>query len=292
MCDNASNSLSGRLFAEDSMSRLDGKAALVTGAGRGIGRATAILLAKDGARLVVNDLDEGEAQSTVDAITGNGGQAIACAGNVTDDEFPDRLIATSLDSFGTLDIIVNNAGYIWNGAMHNHSDEQWQAMLDIHATAPFRILRSFSGYLREQAKREIAEHGQAKCRKVVNVSSVSGTRGSATQVAYAGGKAAVVGLTKTLAREWGRYNVTVNCVAFGHIATRLTQPYENDPPRIEVAGREFRVGLTENQVEASRRSASLGRSGQPEDGAGAIYLFCIPESDYVTGQVLTCDGGG
>jgi 3-oxoacyl-[acyl-carrier protein] reductase len=273
------------------MSKLDGKVALVTGAGRGVGRATAIMLAKDGARLVVNDLDEEEARSTVKAITDSGGEAIACAGNVTDDEFPDELISTSLEGFGTLDIIVNNAGYIWNGAMHNHSDEQWQAMLDVHATAPFRILRSFAGYLRDQAKREIADEGRAKCRKVVNVSSVSGTTGSATQIAYASGKAAVIGLTKTLAKEWGRYNVTVNCVAFGHIATRLTQPYEGEPPRIEVAGREFRVGLTANQLEASHRSASLGRGGEPEDGAGAIYLFCIPESDYVTGEVLTCDGG-
>jgi 3-oxoacyl-[acyl-carrier protein] reductase len=145
--------------------------------------------------------------------------------------------------------------------------------------------------LRETAKQEIAESGAARCRKVVNVSSVSGTTGAATQIAYSAGKAAVVGLTKTLAKEWGRYNVTVNCVAFGYIETRLTQPYTEQPPSIEVAGREFRVGLTESQIAAMKQTTSLRRSGQPEDGAGAIYLFCIPESNFVTGEVLTCSGG-
>ena len=159
------------------------------------------------------------------------------------------MISQTLDGFGGIDIIVNNAGYIWNGAMHNHSDEQWQAMLEVHATAPFRILRAFAPWLRETARAEIAEQGAARCRKVVNVSSVSGTTGAATQIAYSAGKAAVVGITKTLAKEWGRYNVTVNCVAFGHIQTRLTQAYDGAPPTIEVAGRSHRVGLTDAQIE-------------------------------------------
>jgi 3-oxoacyl-[acyl-carrier protein] reductase len=271
--------------------KLEGKVAIVTGAGRGVGAATAALLARDGATIVVNDLDEDQAQQTVSAVRSAGGQALACAGDVTAETFPERLIQTAIDGFGGVDIIVNNAGYIWNGAMHNHSDEQWQAMLDVHATAPFRILRAFAPWLRATAREEIEATGSARCRKVVNVSSVSGTTGAATQIAYSAGKAAVVGLTKTLAKEWGRYNVTVNCVAFGHIETRLTQAYDGEPPTIEVAGRDHRVGLTAHQIEGVQRAASLGRSGQPEDGAGAIYLFCIPESDYVTGEVLTCSGG-
>lgn len=271
--------------------KLDDRVAIVTGAGRGVGNATALLLAKEGARLVVNDLDPDEADNTVAAIRSAGGKAIAVPGDVTAPDFPERLIESTVDAFGSIDIIVNNAGYIWNGAMHNHSDEQWQAMLDVHATAPFRILRAFAPWLRETAKAEIARFGAARCRKVVNVSSVSGTTGAATQIAYSAGKAAVVGITKTLAKEWGRYNVTVNCVAFGHIDTRLTQTYDGEPPTIEVAGREHRVGLTSAQIEGVQRTAALGRSGRPEDGAGAIYLFCIPESDYVTGEVLTCSGG-
>ena len=267
------------------------RVAIVTGAGRGVGAATAQRLARDGARLVVNDLDPAEAERTAAAIRAAGGEAIALAGDVTADEFPEALIEGTLDAFGGIDILINNAGYIWNGAMHNHSDEQWQAMLDVHATAPFRILRAFAPWLRETAKAEIAELGAARCRKVVNVSSVSGITGAATQIAYSAGKAAVVGITKTLAKEWGRYNVTVNCVAFGHIDTRLTQAYDGEPPSIEVAGRAHRVGLTTEQIAGVRQSSALGRSGEPEDGAGAIYLFCIPESDYVSGQVLTCSGG-
>jgi len=272
--------------------KLNDRVGIVTGAGRGVGAATALMLAADGARVVVNDLDTEEADQTVERIREAGGEALAMAGDVTASGFPERLIQTSLEAYGGIDIIVNNAGYIWNGAMHNHSDEQWQAMLDVHATAPFRILRAFAPWLREQARQEIAADGIARCRKIVNVSSVSGTTGAATQIAYSAGKAAIVGITKTLAKEWGRYNVTVNCVAFGHIETRLTQPYDGEPPTIEVAGRAHRVGLTSGQIEGVQRSSALGRSGRPEDGAGAIYLFCIPESNYVSGEVLTCSGGG
>jgi len=273
------------------MTKLAGRVALVTGAGRGVGRATAELLARDGARVVVNDLDPVEAEETVGRIRVAGGEALACAGDVTEAGFPERLVAAGIDAWGELDIIVNNAGYIWNGALHNHSDEQWQAMLDVHATAPFRILRAFAPWLRERVRDELAALGAPRCRKVVNVSSVSGTRGAATQVAYSAAKAAVTGFTRTMAKEWGRYNVCVNCVAFGHIETRLTQPYAAEPPRISVAGRDFKVGLTAEQIDSVRASTPLGRAGRPEDGAGAIYLFCIPESDFVTGEVLTCSGG-
>ncbi len=273
------------------MPKLVDRVAIVTGAGRGVGSATALMLAQEGASVVVNDLDAAEAEATVAAIESGDGQAIACAGDITADDYPKSLIQTALDRFGGIDIIVNNAGYIWNGAMHKHTDEQWRAMLDVHVTAPFRILRAFAPWMRQQAKREIEREGRARCRKVVNVSSVSGTTGAATQVAYSAAKAGVVGLTKTLAKEWGRYNVTVNCVAFGHIRTRLTQPYEGEPPRIDVAGRDHKVGLTGAQIQAVQATAALGRGGEPEDGAGAILLFCFPESDYVTGEVLTCAGG-
>jgi len=267
------------------------KTAVVTGAGRGVGQATALRLGQAGAQVVVNDLDAQEAQLCVQQIEAAGGRALACPGDVTARNFPEQLIDAALSGFGGIDILVNNAGYIWNGAMHNHSDEQWQAMLDIHATAPFRILRALAPWLRETAKREQAESGEAQCRKIVNVSSVSGTTGAATQIAYSAGKAAVVGLTKTLAKEWGRYNVTVNSVAFGHIQTRLTQAYDGEPPTINVGERSFRVGLTDQQVAGVESATPLGRSGTPADGAGAIYLLCLPESNFITGEVLTCSGG-
>ncbi len=270
---------------------LKGKVAIVTGSGRGVGLATARLLASHGARVVVNDLDAGVAEAAVADIRAHGGEAISVPGNVTEAVFVESLIETALASWGGIDIIVNNAGYIWNGAAHNHSDEQFEAMLDVHVMAPFRILRAFSGWMRAQAKQEIAEIGKARCRKIVNISSVSGTAGSATQIGYSAAKSAVLGMTKTLAKEWGRYNVTVNCIAFGHIDTRLTQAYAEDPPTIEVEGRDHKVGLSERQIDSITAMTPLGRAGQPEDAAGAIFLFCIPQSDFITGEVLTCSGG-
>lgn len=273
------------------MGLLEERVGIVTGAGRGVGQATAKLLAAHGARVVLNDLDADVCEAATREILDAGGAAIAVPGSVTDPELPERLIADALAAFGTLDIVVNNAGYIWNSAAHNHSDEQFQAMLDVHVTAPFRILRAFSNWLRPQAKAEIAADGRARCRKIVNVSSVSGTQGAATQVGYSAGKAAVVGMTKTLAREWGRYNVTVNAVAFGYLATRLTQGFEDEPPTIDIDGRAHRVGIAEEATAALERSTPLGRLGTPEDGAGGIFLLCLPQSDYVTGEVLTVSGG-
>lgn len=273
------------------MFALNDKVAIVTGAGRGVGQATAHRLAAAGACVVVNDLDTNEAHACVASIIAAGGRAHACPGDVTARSFPEALVETALENYNGIDIVVNNAGYIWNGAIANHSDEQWQAMIDVHATAPFRILRALAPWLRETSKRERAEGQKVTVRKIVNVSSVSGTTGAATQIAYSAGKAAIVGVTKTLAKEWGRYNTTVNCVAFGHIETRLTQSYSGEPPTINVGQRDFRVGLNEQQVAASQQASPLGRSGRPEDGAGAIYLLCLPESDFITGEVLTCSGG-
>ncbi len=270
--------------------RLAGRVALVTGAGRGIGAQTAIKLAAEGARVVVNDLDADACAETAALIADNGGAALAHAADVTADGTAEALVQAALDAWGSLDIVVNNAGYVWNSAAHKHSDEQWQAMLDMHATAPFRLLRAYYPWLKETVSREQAE-GRVLCRKVVNISSVSGTDGAATQLAYSAGKAAVVGITRTLAKEWGRLNVTVNCVAFGPIDTRLTQTYDGAPPTIEVAGRDYKVGLARQQVENMVANVPLQRVGQPRDAAGAIFLFCIPESDFVTGQLLVCSGG-
>ena len=272
------------------MDKLAGRVAIVTGSGRGIGRAIAEKLAREGAAVVVSDLDADTADTTLAELKDAGHAASCLPGDITEPDFGDRLIAHALKAHGGLDIIVNNAGYIWNSVIQKHTDEQWYAMLDVHATAPFRILRAFTPYLRETAAKE-SKTGAVRCRKVVNVSSVSGLYGAATQLAYSAGKSAAIGMTKTLAKEWGRYNVTVNCVAFGHIETRLTQPFEGIPEQIEVRGKSLNVGLTPEAIEGIRQLTPLQRSGNVDDAAGAVYVMCIPESDFITGQVLVCSGG-
>jgi 3-oxoacyl-[acyl-carrier protein] reductase len=272
------------------MGKLDGRVAVVTGAGRGIGKAIAAKLAEDGAKVLISDIDEESAKATLEDLQSLGCDACTYVGDITDAGFGDKLIGFVLGRYGQLDIIVNNAGYIWNSVIQKHSDEQWQAMIDVHATGPFRILRAASTYFRDAAKREMLGGG-ARCRKVVNVSSVSGLYGEATQVGYSAGKAALLGMTKTLAKEWGRYNVTVNAVAFGYIETRLTQPFKTEPGKINIKDREFEVGLDAGSVEIIKQKSSLNRSGSPEDAAGAAYLLCIPESDFITGHTLVCSGG-
>jgi 3-oxoacyl-[acyl-carrier protein] reductase len=267
---------------------LQGRAALVTGAGRGIGRAIAEKLAAAGAAVLLNDLDEDALVESAGAIRAAGGRCQTLAGDVTEPTLPQRLVDAALAAWGSLDIIVNNAGYTWDNVIQKTSDEQFQAMLDIHVVAPFRILRAASGWIRETAKREIAE-GKRVMRKVVNITSISGVDGNAGQSGYSSGKAAVIGLTKTLAKEWGRYNVNVNCVGFGIIETRLTKPLGEEA--VEVRGRKIPVGVRPEALEALRAMCPLGRFGTPEEAAGPVLFFCSPLSDYVTGEVLICSGG-
>jgi 3-oxoacyl-[acyl-carrier protein] reductase len=271
------------------MPRLSERVALVTGAGQGIGRALATKLAGEGACVVAADLDPERLEETIAAVTAAGGQVRPLVGDVAAPDFGERATAMMLDEFGGIDILVNNAGYIWNTTIQNTTDEQWYAMIDVHATATFRILRAAAPFLR-QAAREEQERGAPRHRKVVNVSSVSGTHGAATQLAYASAKAAVIGLTKTLAKEWGRYLVNVNCVAFGYIGTRLTQGWEGEAATIEVHGRSLKVGFPQRMADAMEPAIPLGRKGSVEEAAGAIYLLCLPEADYISGQVLICDG--
>jgi len=271
------------------MARLDGQVALVSGAGRGIGASLARQLAAEGAQVVVNDLDAEPTRETVEAIVAAGGKAVACPGNVTAADFPKRFVGTALEAFGGLHIIVNNAGYIWNGPLHKITDEQWDAIQDVHLKAPFRILREAFAYIRDQAATEAAAQRRVQ-RKVVNISSISGTRGSAGQANYAAAKAGLVGLTKTLAKEWGRYSVNVNCVAFGFIETRLTQEIKGETA-IAIDGRQHRVGLLAEGRAATVAQIPLGRVGTPREAAGGVLLLCLPEADYITGQVLEVSGG-
>jgi 3-oxoacyl-[acyl-carrier protein] reductase len=269
---------------------LDSKVALVTGAGRGIGRAISRTLSEYGAAVLVNDLDPAPAEETVALIRQSGGRAAALAGDVTRPDFPARLVDAALAEFGAIDIIVNNAGYTWDTVIQKTTDEQFQAMLDIHLSAPFRLLRAASGWLRETAKRETAE-GRRVMRKVVNITSIAGTDGNPGQVGYSSAKAGVIGFTKTMAKEWGRYNINVNAVGFGLIDTRLTQPLTGQDASIDVQGRKIAVGVQPKVLDAIRSACPLGRSGSVEEAAGAVLFFCSPLSDYVTAEVLICGGG-
>jgi 3-oxoacyl-[acyl-carrier protein] reductase len=272
------------------MGMIDGKVAILTGSGRGIGAATAKMFGAEGASVVVSDLDPAPAEETAAAIRAAGGKAVVVAGDVTDPAFPAQLIKATLDSFGGIDIIVNNAGYTWDAVLQNMTDKQWYAMLDVHTTAPFRILREASQFIREAAKKEQAANGRANPRKVINVASVSGVYGNAGQVNYSTAKAGVTGLTKTLAKEWGRYNVQVNCVCYGFIETRLTAPKES-AEKVMREGEEVQLGVPDQMRQMAPLLIPLGRPGTPEEAAGPVLFLASPLSNYVSGIVLEVTGG-
>ncbi|MEA2184334.1 MAG: 3-oxoacyl-[acyl-carrier protein] reductase [Solirubrobacteraceae bacterium] len=268
------------------MGVLDGKVAIVTGSARGIGRATAELLSEHGANVLINDLDADVAEQTASEI---GGETVVYGGDLTASGAPDELVQTAIDAWGKIDIIVNNAGYTLDGAVHKMSDEQFQRMLDIHTVVPFRVLRAAAPHLREPAKKE-REDGVEVFRKIVNVASTSGTMGNAGQANYAAGKAAVVGLTKTLAKEWGQFKINVNAVAFGFIDTRLTQP-KVESNTMQVGGETVQLGIPEQMRGMAQFVIPLGRYGTPQEAAGGVFFLCSPWSDYVHGQVLNITGG-
>jgi 3-oxoacyl-[acyl-carrier protein] reductase len=265
---------------------LEEKAAIVTGSARGIGRATAELLSAHGARVLINDLDDDIAEAAAAEIDG---ETAVLSGDLTAEGAPEALVQAAIDAFGRLDIVVNNAGYTWDGMAHRMSDEQFRAMLEIHTVVPFRVLRAASPYLRDAGKRD-REQGREVFRKVVNVSSISGTQGNLGQANYSAAKAGLVGLTRTLAREWGAFKVNVNAVAFGFIDTRLTASSE-EGTTIERNGHEITLGIPPQMRERAGTIIPLGRPGTPEEAAGAIFFLCSPWSNFVHGQVLTVNGG-
>jgi 3-oxoacyl-[acyl-carrier protein] reductase len=265
---------------------LDGKAAIVTGSARGIGRATAELLAEQGARVLINDLDGDVAEQAASEISG---ETAVFGGDLTQPGVPDALVQKAIDEFGQIDIIVNNAGYTWDGVAHKMTDEQFQAMLDIHTVVPFRICRAAAPHLRDPAKQE-RDEGREVFRKIVNVSSISGTMGNAGQVNYSAAKAGVIGLTKTLAKEWGGFKVNVNAVAFGFVETRLTASKE-EGGKIEIEGKEIDLGIPEQMRQLAAAIIPLGRPATPEEAAGPVFFLCSPWANYVHGQILHVTGG-
>jgi 3-oxoacyl-[acyl-carrier protein] reductase len=268
------------------MGVLDGKAAIVTGSARGIGRATAELLAEHGARVVVNDLDADAAEQTAGEIDG---ETAVFAGDLTRDGAPEEFVKTAVDAWGRIDIVVNNAGYTLDAPVHKLSDAWFQRMLDIHVVVPFRVIRAAAPLLREPAKQE-RERGEEVFRKIVNVSSVSGTMGNAGQANYAAGKSGVVGLTKTLAKEWGQFKVNCNAVAFGYIETRLTAS-KDASNTMEIGGERVQLGIPDQLRGMASMLIPLGRPGTPQEAAGGVFFLCSPWSNYVHGQVLNVTGG-
>lgn len=268
------------------MRSLEGKVAIVTGSARGIGRTTAELLADQGASVLINDVDVDVAKQAAAEIEG---ETAVFGGDLTKDDTPDRLVQAAIDAWGRIDIIVNNAGYTLDAPIHKMSDDSFQAMLDIHTVVPFRVIRAAAPHLREPAKRELAD-GHEVFRKIVNVSSTSGVFGNPGQANYSAAKAAVVGLTKTMAKEWGQFKVNVNAVAFGFIETRMTVAKTQETV-VDVGGRSVQVGIPQPMREVITSLIPLGRAGTAREAAGGVLFLCSPWSDYVSGQVLNVTGG-
>jgi 3-oxoacyl-[acyl-carrier protein] reductase len=268
---------------------LEGKSAIITGSARGIGRATAELFCREGARVLINDLEEGEAEKAAAEIEGT---TAVFAGDLTQGKAPDELVEKAIDEFGQVDIVVNNAGYTWDGVVHKMSDEQFQAMLDIHTIVPFRVIRALAPSWREAAKKE-REQGQEVFRKIINVTSVSGTMGNAGQANYSAAKAGVTGLTKTIAKEWGQFKINCNAVAFGFVETRLTQAKEKGETIKAAGDREEQVelGIPEQMRQMAAMTIPLGRPAQPEEAAGPVLFLASPLSNYIHGQVINVTGG-
>lgn len=272
------------------MKLLQDKVAIITGSGRGIGAATAQLFALHGAKVVVTDIDPKPAEQTVGQIRAAGGTALAVAADVTDAGGVEELIGQTVNAYGGIDILVNNAGYTWDGMMHKMSDEQWDAIIAVHLTAPFKLIRAAVPYMREAAKKEKEQTGAAKARKIINISSTSGTRGNVGQANYSAGKAGVIGLTKTLAKEWGPFNIQVNAVAFGFIETRLTQADEKGD-FTERDGKKIKLGIPDQMRQMSFMLIPAGRAGTPDEAAGPVLFLASELSNYVSGQVLEVTGG-
>jgi 3-oxoacyl-[acyl-carrier protein] reductase len=265
---------------------LDGKSAIITGSARGIGRATAELFVSEGAKVLINDLDGDVAEQTASEIAGD---TIVFGGDLTKPGVPDELVQRVIDEWGQVDILVNNAGYTLDAPIHKMSDEWFQRMLDIHSIVPFRMCRAVAPHMREPAKQE-REEGREVFRKIVNVSSISGTMGNAGQANYSSGKAAVTGLTRTLAKEWGQFKINVNAVAFGYIETRLTASKE-ESNTMQIDGETVQLGIPDQLRGMAPMLIPLGRPGTPEEAAGGVFFLCSPWANFVHGQVLNITGG-
>ena len=262
------------------MGILDSRCAVVTGAGRGIGRAVVLRLAAEGAAVVVNDLEASPAEEVATRIREAGGAAVPCAGDVPDPEDAGRIVRTAAEAHGRLDILVNNAGNLRDSLIHRMDESDWRAVLDVHLSGAFHMIRAAVPWMRDAAKAEL-EQGETHHRKIVNLTSVVAQMGNPGQANYAAAKGGIIALTKTVAREWARFRINVNCVAPGLIRTRMTaEKQEGDV-----------LGIPAEILEDLLAAVPAGRLGEPDEVARAVEFLCAPASDYVTGIVLGVNGG-
>ena len=245
------------------MTRLEGKAAVVTGAGRGLGRGYALALAAEGAAVVVNDVDEGGAQAVVDEIEQAGGRAVAKAGSVAEFAFGEQLIQACVDAFGKIDVLVNNAGIVRDRTLIKMSEEEFDAVYAVHAKGTFACSRAAAAHFREQG---------GGC--IINVSSTSGLCGNVGQTNYACAKAGILGMTRTWAQELARYNVRVNAV----VPTAVTEMVKSIP------GME---NLDPDNVPEDLRNRYLGPA---EDVAAAVVFLASDASAGLNGQIVALGG--
>lgn len=269
---------------------LKDKVAIITGSGRGIGRTTAMMFAREGAKVVISDIDAQPADETVQDIKNAGGEAIAYVGDATSDDFAQGIVSVAADTWGSIDIIVNNAGFTWDSMLHKMTDEQWDTILDLHLKAPFRLIRAAKPFFCDVAKKEMEEGKTVPARKIINISSIAGIGGNAGQANYSAAKSGIIGLTRTVGKEWARYNVQANAVAFGLIDTRMTQAKEIGEAVLHDGGK-IAVGVPENQRKMFELTIPMGRAGSTEEAASAILFFASPLSNYVSGQCLVVSGG-
>ncbi|KIW10364.1 hypothetical protein PV08_11326 [Exophiala spinifera] len=271
---------------------LAGQTAIITGSGQGIGAECARLFANEGAKVIVCDVDSAKADavaSSIKAATPN--SAISVPGDVTDPNYFPVLVKKAAEfGGGKIHFIVNNAGYTWDGVIHKMGDKQWETMIAVHNTAPFRLVREAAPYFR-------VKDGENRC--IVNISSTSGTHGNAGQANYSLAKAGVLGLTKTIAKEWGpQFGVRANTVAFGHINTRLTQAKESGAFITTPDGQRVALGIPSAQLNARKGGNDkayvdipLGRPGSATEAASAVLAVCSPLFSYVSGQTIEVTGG-
>ena len=257
------------------MGKLDGKVAVITGSARGIGKADALLLAQEGASVVISDIDQDALVETAKEIEAVGGKVAWCVANVTKSEDTDRLMDTAVDKFGDLNILVNNAGMSRDALIHRMTDAQFDICLSISLKGTFNCIRSAAKYLRKEG------HGG----KIINISSVVGLMGNIGQVNYAAAKAGVIGITKTVAKEWAHFGVTCNAIAYGFVHTRLTAEKEEGE---EVSGE--KVGIPKKVRERMLQEIG-GKAMTAEDAAKLVLFLASPESDYITGHVLNASAG-